>query len=199
MKTFIYANMLALLCACSDIDSTVFIPDSDDPSLPAYTEWGYNSFGAKYERHYFLADNGVTPCKIVYREGMLHFSLSGVLRGDAYSSYSGHMTLTVSFPAGPVTKYRDLLTLHEREIDLSDPSACRINIDIPDTDSHTVVSPLSGHLTFRRAQLLRIDGEENRVILSGTFDMRFLMNDKPENITDGRFDVGIHKDFYSFE
>ncbi|MDR1097165.1 MAG: hypothetical protein LBL57_03435 [Tannerella sp.] len=196
MKTFFYLNLLVLLCACANIDSTVFIPDGDDPNLPAYTEWGYNSFGAKYERLYFLADNSITPCKITYREGMLHFSLAGTLRADTYGSRFENMTLTVSFPSGPVSEYRDLLILHERSIDLS---SCSVDIEKSNSAGRTAVSSVKGHLTFRRAQLLRIDGEENRVILSGSFDMQFLTDGKPESITDGRFDVGIHKDFYSFD
>ena len=47
-------------------------------------------------------------------------------------------------------------------------------------------------------QLLKIDGEENRVILSGLFELRFLKKGRPETISDGRFDVGINNDFYRF-
>ncbi|MDR1224142.1 MAG: hypothetical protein LBL07_14875 [Tannerella sp.] len=151
MKTFFYLSLLVLLCACANIDRTVFIPDGDDPNLPAYTEWGYNSFGAKYERLYFLADNSITPCKITYREGMLHFSLAGTLRADTYGGRFENMTLTVSFPSGPVSEYRDLLTLHERSIDLSGTPSCSVDIE------------------------------------------------KSNSATGGRFDVSIHKDFYSFD
>jgi hypothetical protein len=196
MKTFFYVNMLVLFCACADIDRTIFIPDDDDPNLPAYTEWGYNSFGAKYERLYFLADNNITPCKITYREGMVHFSLAGTLRADTYGDYSEEMTLTISFPSEPMSKYRDLLTLHERAIDLSD---CSVGIEKSNDRDRAVISSVKGHLTFRRAQLLRIDEEENRAILSGDFDIQFLRNGIPESITGGRFDVGIYKDFYSFD
>jgi hypothetical protein len=198
-KSIILAGLLVLCCACvDDIDRTIFIPDDIDPNLPAYTEWGYNSFGAKYERLYFLADQSIVPCKITYRERRLHFSLLGVLKGDGYSG-SENMTLTISFPSEPENEYRDLLALHERVTDLSDPSSCTVEIAKPDGAVMTVV-PIEGNLTFRRVQLLRIDEKENRVILSGTFDIRFLTNDKPERITDGRFDVGIKPaDFYSFD
>jgi hypothetical protein len=39
--------------------------------------------------------------------------------------------------------------------------------------------------------------EENRIILSGTFELRFLKNGHPESISKGRFDMGItDKNFY---
>jgi hypothetical protein len=58
---------------------------------------------------------------------------------------------------------------------------------------------LSGELCFKRAQLLNIDDKPDRVILSGTFTIRFLNQEIPEVMSDGRFDVGINKDFYSID
>jgi hypothetical protein len=204
MKTYLtlLAGLLVLFSACSDMERTIFISDDNDANLPAYTEWGYNSFGAKYERLYFLVCKSIIPCKITYQEGILNFSLTGTLSEDWYGDYGRFnpetMTLTVSFPSEPMHEYRDLLALHGRVIDLADSSSCRVNIERTDKTGITVV-PLRGHLTFRRAQLLRIDGKENRVILSGSFDLQFLTNNKPESISDGRFDVGIHTDFYNFD
>ncbi|MDR2138339.1 MAG: hypothetical protein LBP50_02150 [Tannerella sp.] len=184
------------------MERTIFIRDDNDLNLPAYTEWGYNSFGAKYERLYFLVHKNIVPCKITYQKERLHFSLTGTLRGDMYSDYdifnSETMTLTVSFPSEPMHEYKDLLALHGRVINLADTSSCRVKIERTDKTGMIVV-PVKGHLTFRRAQLLRIDEKENRVILSGNFDLQFLSNDKPESITDGRFDVGIHTDFYNLD
>ncbi|MDR2041440.1 MAG: hypothetical protein LBP98_03895 [Tannerella sp.] len=203
MKTnlILPACLLALLSACSDIERTIFIRDDHDSNLPAYTEWGYNSFGAKYERLYFFVHKSIVPCKITHWEGRLHFSLAGILGEDTYgyydSLYPETMTLTVSFPAEPMYEYRDLVALHGRVIDLADAS-CEVNIERTDQTGLTV-TPIKGHLTFRRAQLLRIDEKENRVILSGNFDLQFLANGKPESIADGRFDVGIYTDFYSFD
>jgi hypothetical protein len=184
------------------MERTIFIRDDSDSNLPAYTEWGYNSFGAKYERLYFLVHKSIIPCKITYQEGSVHFSLTGILSEESYTYgdydrfYPEAMTLTVSFPAEPMYEYRDLLALHGRVVDLADVSFCRVNIERTDKTGMTV-APIKGHLTFRRAQLLRIDEKENRVILSGSFDLQFLANGRPESITDGRFDVGIHTDFYS--
>ena len=46
-------GLAIILASCSkefELDKSVFIPDKDYPDLPAYTEWGYNTFGALYDR-----------------------------------------------------------------------------------------------------------------------------------------------------
>jgi hypothetical protein len=196
MKKYLFTivSILFLLCACSEdeMDRTIFIPDENDNNLPAYSEWGYNSFGAKYERDYFLATNNLVPCKITYQNGRLNFSLIGRLSGN---STSAKMVLTFSFPTSSMTDYADLVSLNNTEIDLTDAS-CAVKIETDNAE--TTVIPQSGHLTFKRAQLLRIDDKEDRVILSGIFDIKFLINSRPETISDGRFDIGINKDFYSY-
>jgi hypothetical protein len=200
MKKYLFSltGIFLLLCACSkdELDRTIFIPDDDDSNLPAYTEWGYNAFGARYERDYFLVSNQFVPCKITYRSGMLNFSLIGNIKGSA-ASYrdEGKMTLTFSFPSPPMRRYADLAALHDTTIDLTDAS-CVVRIEKGNVE--TVSTSRSGHLTFKRAQLLRVDEVENRIILSGTFDVQILVNNRPESFSDGRFDVGINKDFYSF-
>jgi len=196
MKKYILSAVILLLISSCSYDNymekTVFIPDEDDRNLPAYTEWGYNSFGAKYERTYFTATYDIIPCKVVYRSGILNFNISGRV-GSGYNNGS-EMTLTFSFPASlvgennPMSDYKDLMVLHKKEIDLTDAS-CEVKLT---KNSQTeVLSIFSGKLAFKRAQLLRINEKENRVILSGTFDMRFLRNELPEVLSDGRFDFGI--------
>jgi hypothetical protein len=127
---------------------------------------------------------------------MLNFSLIGNIKGSA-SSYrdAGKMALTFSFPSLPMRRYADLAALNDTTIDLTDAS-CMVKIEKDNVE--TIHTPRSGHLTFKRAQLLRIDEVENRVILSGTFDVQVLINNRPESFSDGRFDMGINKDFYSF-
>ena len=201
MKKYILIILLpAILCSCiAPMDETVFIPDKEDGNLPAYTDRGYNSFGAVYERNYFTVANNIVPCKIICRNGMLNFSVSGRI-GSGYYSSGKEMTLTFSFPisligeSGSMNKYKDLMVLHQKEIDLTDAS-CEVTMT---KNYHTEnLTLLSGHLFFKRAQLLRIDDKENRVILSGTFDMRFLRNDLPEVMSNGRFDFGI-TDLYHY-
>jgi len=184
-----------LLCSCSYdlLEKTIYIPDDEDRNLPAYTEWGYNSFGVKYERSYFCASNAIVPYKMVYQSGMLNFSLKGRVSQEYYSIRyrdGEEMTLVFSFPSVPIDKYQDLTVLHKKELDLTDAS-CKV-IMTRETQTDTL-SLLSGRLTFNRAQLLRIDEKENRVILSGTFEARFIRDDQPETMSNGRFDLGINE------
>lgn len=194
MKKLLYIVLCVFFMSTScedEMSRTIFIADENNPSLPAYTEWGYNSFGAIYERNYFVVSNGVTPCKITYQNGRLNFYLIGKIYQGSYTE----MVINFSFPSPPMNDYTDLVNLNKTTIDLLNNS-CTVKIEI--SGNEDVITPLSGNLTFKRTQLLKIDGEENRVILSGVFELRFIRKGRPETISDGRFDLGINSDFYVF-
>jgi hypothetical protein len=179
-----------LISSCSKdvLDRTIFIPDQEDHNLPAYTEWGYNTFGAEYERDYFLVSNKIIPCKILYRDNYLQFTLFGVIRERK------EMALTFIFPfTFTENDYKDLVQLHGVRIDLSKDD-CTVKITQNDTD--TILDIFEGELYFKRVQILSVDDKINRVILSGFFDLRFLQNDFPTSISNGRFDLGITKNVY---
>jgi hypothetical protein len=181
----------AMIASCSteSLDRTIFIPDENDFRLPAYSEWGYNSFGAQYERDYFVASRLVFPCKILYSSGMLHFSLNG------YISSNKAMTLLFSFPMAQMGSFKDLVQLHDMEIDLcADDCTVKIFMD----NNETILDIVKGSIHFKRAQLLTVDNKVNRVILSGVFDLQFWQNIFPTTISNGRFDLGIdQKVFYT--
>lgn len=64
-------------------------------------------------------------------------------------------------------------------------------------NENQLLNLIAGNLTFKRAQQLRVDDKNDRIILSGTFDVQFLNNNRPESFSRGRFDVGlIEQDFY---
>jgi hypothetical protein len=182
------------------LDETVFIPDVNDPNLPAYTEWGYNSFGAKYEQAYFVMHvdkydkygyKTDTPCKITYQQGILHFSFIGrITHREKMNDTDKKVTLTISFPVSPMGSFKDLQSLHNTTIDLTGTDCTLEN-----GGDTTSIAPLSGHLTIKRAQLLYVDDQLNRAILSGVFDL----NGKAEKFTDGRFDFGINASNFSIE
>ena len=187
---------ITLLVACSkdEMDRTIFIPDENDGNLPAYTEWGYNSFGAEYERTYFLATNSIVPCKIVYKNGELQFFLSGYIPDDYY--YHRTTTLVFTFPVEPMSNYANLMQLNNVKIDLA-TAGCTVKM--VQNDNETILDVVGGELYFKRTQLLKIDDAVNRVILSGTFELRFLKNGLPTSMSDGRFDLGINdKVFYAY-
>jgi len=204
-KYFLTIIIAIILLSCSkgesQMDRTIFIPDEQNPTLPAYTEWGYNAFGAILDRQYFLSSNDLMPCKVLYKDGSLRFSLIG-----RYSVTSNTtMTLTFCFPLEQISQYSDLVILNNRNFELSSQNIMVIlnkieysyQSQIETTDTLNVVE---GILNFRRAQMLNIDNEPNRAILSGTFDFRFLDNsDFPAHFSDGRFDMGINNDnFYAY-
>jgi len=181
-------------CSVDDpqLDRTIFVPDQIDNKLPAYTEWGYNSFGAKFDRKYFLVSNSIVPCKILYKNGMLSFSLSGY--------YDDHVetSLTFIFPFEQIHEYTDLLALDNEKIELATPD-CQITFT--QNEKTDTLNAIDGELFFQRAQMLYIDDQPNRVILSGVFDFRYLSNtdDFPISVSDGRFDFGINKNvFYAY-
>ena len=187
---FLLTNILLTSCTQESLDRTIFIPDRDDHRLPAYTEWGYNSFGAEYERDYFLASSYVFPCKILYDSGMIYFSLHGNIRDNQ------DMTLLFSFPWEQIESFRDLVQLHDVEIDLSDEDC---TVKMLQNNNEDVLNVIHGKLHFKRTQLLRVDDIVNRVILSGVFDVQFQRNLFPETISNGRFDLGIdQKVFYTY-
>ena len=175
----------------SELDRTIFIPDEDNPSLPEYSEWGYNAFGAKYERTYFVASNEIVPCKIMYSNDSISFFIQGVM-GSGYSKNS--MSLTFTFPLDGITDYNDLLILNKKVIDLS--SGCVVMMAVDNSEKKLDV--IKGELVFKRVQQLSVDDIANRVIISGTFDIQFVGAGLfPENLSDGRFDFGItEREFY---
>jgi len=200
MKHLLYTIILLTLCSCTYdlLEKTIFIPDDYDSNLPAYTEWGYNTFGANYERQYFFATYDIVPCKVVYQDGILNFSLCGCI-GPFYSFWSNNnekIILTFSFPTYPVKDFKDLMELHRKEFNLLNNVSCEVKMT--KNFQKEVLTVLSGHLNFKRAQLLRLDDKENRVILSGVFDLKFLENDIPVSISNGRFDLGI-ADVYNID
>ena len=168
------------------LDKTIFIPDETYPELPAYSEWGYNSFGAYYERNVFISTNDIIPCKIVYNNGVLNFLLSGKVSSEK-------MILTFSFPLSEVKTIADLAVLHNKTLDLTEN--CTVKMEIKNAQTALEVS--SGSLHFKRFQLLNVDEKFDRIILSGTFDVKFLKNGLPETVSNGRFDLGITNDNFN--
>lgn len=190
-KSYLILIISILLSSCSKdvLDRTVFIPDEKDSNLPAYTEWGYNTFGSEYERGYFLASPYIIPCKIVYVDSYLQILFNGI------TSNGKEMGMVFIFPAAEMRDYADLIQLHNTAIDLA-MADCKVKIILDGTE--TVLDIINGNLYFKRVQLLSVDEELNRAILSGTFEMQFLQNGFPSTISDGRFDLGITNDIFAF-
>ena len=91
---------LLLIVACSketELGKSVFIPDSDFPDLPAYSEWGYNTFGAYYDRELFVYNESEVPAKVINTGGRTSFLLKGQ-KGTSGGYYSyNQVEMSISF------------------------------------------------------------------------------------------------------
>ncbi len=197
MKNQIFISGIILIlsaASCSkdyELDKSVLIPDKDYPDLPAYTEWGYNTFGALYDREPFLYNPGV-PVKVINSGGKTSFTLKGH-KGTSGYYYSNDNSLSLTFDLIgflPLS-YSDLISLNDTIIDLTNP-LCKVSL-LSDTVKWDV-KILNGSLNFKRAQNLIIDKQQAEVILSGTFEFQALINNEPTSVTAGRFDDGISFD-----
>jgi hypothetical protein len=185
------------LAACkkdNELEKSVFINDPENTDLPAYSEWGYNTFGAYYDRDIFVSNNALVPAKIIVSDTSMTFMLDGQLGTyEDYYNYS-EMILSFNLPGLTPSKYADLAIVNDSIIDLTD-SECLVEVFIDNV--RYPVNILEGELNFHRVQILQVDNKLVEAILSGYFEFRAMISGKPVSISDGRFDVGIGVDnFY---
>lgn len=190
IKLFISVVILSVSCSKEyELNKSVFIPDRDFPDLPAYTERGYNTFGAYYDRELFLYDDNTVPVKVINTGGKTSFTLKGH-KGNTgyYSGTSSQMSLSFGLHGFLPDSYSDLIALNDTIINLQD-SLCQVSLLIDNAEPNVRI--LNGSLNFKRAQNLIVDKEQVEVILSGTFEFQALIDNEPISITSGRFDVGV--------
>jgi len=197
MKKVIFCISVAVIlvvAACSEeteLKRSVFIPDKTYPDLPAYSEWGYNSFGAYYDMVPFISNEYGVTAKMINTGGKTSFTLNGHMsHGYYYNYYPGdEVSLIFDFYDFDPQSYTDLISLNDLTVNLTDPT-CMVRVKM-DTASYEL-DILSGTLFFKRAQNLYVDKKLAEVILSGTFGFQALVDgEEPISVTLGRFDVGI--------
>jgi hypothetical protein len=181
----------------NELKRSVFIYDPDYVDLPAYSEWGYNTFGAYYDREVFISNDSRIPAKVLVTDNSMSFILEG-RKGyvDGYTGIYKEMSITFTVSGFAPAKYQDLAVLNDSIFDLEDP-ACQVRISF-DTMKYQA-SILSGELMFKRVQNLQVDKQQVEVILSGYFGFKAIIDDKPVTVSAGRFDVGVgNDDFYIY-
>lgn len=187
-------TVILFLASCSEeieLKRIIFIPDTLYKDLPAYTEWGYNSFGAYYDMEPFISNDYGVTAKMINTAGRTSFSLSGHMSYGYYYDYSRNdiVSLIFDFYNFDPQSYTDLISLNNHTVNLTDP-ACRVRVTTETDDNELEI--LSGTMVFRRAQNLYVDTKLEEVILSGTFAFQALVDgEEPISVTLGRFDVGI--------
>jgi hypothetical protein len=198
-KLFILISVFILAIAgCSKdntLEESVFIADPDDPDLPAYSEWGYNTFGAYYDRIPFISNDDMVPVKAIYTDSVFSFVLNGQYNGG-YSSMQVPMSISFIMPDYSPQQFANLVSLNGLSIDLAD-TVYKVQI-VLDT-AHFNAEVLHGQLYFKRAQKLFVDTRLIEVILSGYFEFQAIIDNVPITVSDGRFDVGVGSDnFYYY-
>lgn len=200
-QIFIFSIAILIFWGCSkenELKKSVFIYDTEFTDLPAYSEWGYNTFGAYYDRLAFVSNNAIVPAKVIVSEGSMSFVLGGQLQAgnQYYGSDSQEMSITFIMPGFTPQQYNELIVLNDTTLDLKNPEY-QVHVSV-DTMNYTA-SMISGELNFKRAQNLLVDKNQIEVILSGYFEFKAIINGKPITVSDGRFDVGISPDnFYIY-
>jgi len=195
----VFWALTLLFAGCSkenELKKSVMVYDKEFTDLPAYTEWGYNTFGAYYDREVFSWNNEMVPAKVIVSDNEMLFILDGQKGTSYYYDNSEEMTLTLKLGGFVPGKYTDLTILNDTIFDLTNP-AYQVIVSIDTTKYKATI--LSGEFTFKRAQNLLVDKKQVEVILSGYFEFKALINAKPITVSDGRFDVGIGPDnFYMY-
>lgn len=195
MKT----NMFPLLIICcslwacseeTELRKSIFFPDPEFPELPEYSEWGYNTFGAYYDREPFISNDKEVPLKVIQREEKTSFVFTGQ-KGLLYNPISDPLSLAIIVSGSQAESYSDLMKFHNTTLQLADPALTVVVMQGPHADT---VDVLQGEFQFLRAQFLLVDQKPREVILSGIFAFQAIVNGVPIAITNGRFDVGVHAD-----
>ncbi len=185
---FFAFTLVIIFSGCSkesELRESVFITDPDHAGLPIYSEWGYNTFGAYYDRETFRSNSYDVPLKVSVTNDSTYFSFTGQKGGYGYDD---NVSLKFIFPDYNPEEYFDLIELDDTTFDLVD-SGCRVRFKFGDAEYDGTV--LEGYLQFKRAQQLLVDEEQVEVILSGLFEFKILVDSEPVSITDGRFDIGV--------
>ncbi len=189
---FIFSLLLNSSCEKTDdfvLSQSVFIEDPYCPGLPVYSEWGYNTFGAYIDRKPFISTDYDLPVKIIVNTDTLHMIMRGTMGGQ-------DVELKFSMKGfSPATHY-DLTSLNNMTINLKQSGR---KVTMIKNGHVNVLSLIEGEMRFDRVQLLYVDEELTRTIISGHFNLKTFLDGEPAAISYGRFDFGIgYESFYNY-
>ena len=181
-----------VVLACSDdaaLRKSIFIQDADNPGLPVYSEWGYNTFGAYYNRKVFVSNDIDVPLQVKYSasDDATTFTFTGDVSYD-YTWNRNALSVKLIVHGFRPAAYADLISLHQKIFSLTDPSVeLRLEYEGAPIDAQF----LSGNFEFKRVQHLFVDNESTQVILSGVFDFQAVIEGEDVTMSLGRFDIGV--------
>ena len=198
---------ISIITACDtddSIDRSIWINDSEDYNLPEYSEWGYNTFGAKMGRNYFVSCWHENPCIMEWHDSdkTLELTMNGCQKYKKNSSYDSYaatkedVSLTIIFPCDSViNNCKKLYLLNGKNFDLTDPDI-KVLVKRSDNPQEAITDIRSGELHFKRVQILYVNDRFEEAIVSGTFDIRYVSNGEKTWLSDGRFDLGVTPDLF---
>ena len=191
-KYSIFLLSILFICGCSEdfrLQKSVFINDINNPGLPEYSEWGYNTFGAYIDWGVFISNSNELPVKIIVNKDTFNLLLKGRMNSE-------DLSLKFSIIGYSPVDYPDLISLNESTIDLTS-NQCIVTMTDPLTSQKLNVN--EGKLIFKRVQKLYVDKVLTESILSGTFEFKTIIKGEPIAFSNGRFDLGIGYDnFFKF-
>lgn len=190
-RVYLIAAALSLIfLSCSkdmELDKSIWIADPEYQGLPEYSEWGYNTFGAYYDREVFVSNEIDIPLKILVTSDTTTFLFKGQKNSSTSYYHTNPMNIRFVIPGFSPQKYSDLIVLNDSILNINDSGGeILIYIDGTLVEAHI----LNGMLEFKRVQELVVDAEEVQLILSGYFFFQAIINGEPISISNGRFDLG---------
>jgi len=194
IRVLSYVLILLNMTSCvdnSELEKSIFNEDPQDPSLPIYSESGYNTFGVHYDRSTIVSNDFQVPIKVVNHAGVTTFTFTG--QRDSYASI-----FSIQFSVNELDpqSYSDLISMDKVTIDLTSPNC---NVTVNDGGNAQEAQILDGSLVFKRASNLKVDNLLAEVVLSGTFEFHAIINQLPVTMSKGRFDVGVDdENFYKY-
>jgi len=201
MKRYFSATSLILIIlaifmiSCSSEQDTfslkksIFIADPENPGLPIYSEWGYNTFGAYIDRNVFVSGDNDLPIKIIVNSDTLNILLKGTMDGKFAS-------IKFSFIGYPLADYPDLKTLNDSIINMKSNKCIVV---LTRENSSETLKIIEGKFHFKRTQDLYVDKVYTKSIISGVFSFKTFFDKEPVAISNGRFDLGIgYENFYNY-
>lgn len=193
-STFLLVIITSISLSCSDdsdyeLEKSIFVNDPVYEGLPKYSESGYNTFGAYYDREAFTS-SAIVPIKVTVTNGETNFTFHG-----AKGNFRG-MSMAFTMKDFEPIQYSALISLNNTTLNLIDDTN---KVVITNEQGEFEATIIKGTLTFKKTQKLLIDKTQVEVILSGEFEFQALIDNEPITISNGRFDVSVgENNFYKF-
>ena len=199
--------MIIASCSTDDFDRVIWREDTENPGLPQYSEWGYNTFGAYINGRVFTnadEDNDweVNHSLVTSKDDILYITLKSKNDekwNDGTQSFSTIISdsLTFAVPYKHIYEFSMLDELNGKTFDLaSEDCTTIIKLNEGTNGKSAILNVQSGYLDIKRVQILYVNGRKKEAVISGVFEAKTTVDidgkERHFDITEGRFDIGIN-------